>query len=313
MNTQDNVNDSGYLEVGDGHQIYWEDWGNPTGIPVMSLHGGPGASFSDSHKAVFDPKKHHVIFHDQRGSGQSKPFASTEHNTTQDLISDIDLLRQKFNFESFHIAGGSWGSTLSLLYAIEHPERVRSLLIWGIYLVSQFENDWVNEGYPRFNFPAEWEKFISLVPEEHRKNGTSVMTYYAQQMRSDNEKRAQKYAAEWTIWEATLLSINYDSIAVKERAQTDPSTLSMALLETHYFLNGCFIPENYILDNITKIKHIPCAITQGRFDMCTPPIGAHNLAKAYGANARLTMVNSGHHRSDPEMMAGLQAAALRLR
>jgi len=296
---EDYVNSSGLLNVGDGHKIYWEDWGNPNGIPVISLHGGPGGSFSDSHKALFNPKKHHVIFHDQRGCGKSIPFASTDNNTTQDLVDDIELLREKFGFEKVNIVGGSWGSSLSLVYSIAHPKRVSSLILWGIYLIRQFETDWVNEGYAKYNFPTEWRRFISFVPKEHRTNGDSIMNYYADQMRSSDKKTAEKYAFEWALWESALISIEYDPILNEQETRDDPTMLSTALLETHYFINKCFVPENYILDNIDKIRHIPCKVVQGRFDMCTPAIGAYDLAQSYGDNLTLNWVNSGHLRSDP--------------
>jgi len=309
----DYVNDSGLLDVGDGHQIYWEDWGNPNGAPIISIHGGPGGSFSDTHKALFDPAKHHVIFHDQRGCGRSLPFASTENNTTQDLIHDIELLREKFEFETVNIIGGSWGSSLSLLYTIEHPDRVSNLLLWGIYLIRQFETDWVNEGYPRYNFPAEWDRFIALVPEEYRTNGESIMKYYAKQIRSTDAEIVKKYAFEWSLWESALLSINYDPATSIQEVANDPHTLSTAILETHYFTNKCFVAENYILNNIDKIRHIPCKVIQGRFDMCTPAIGAYDLAKAYGENLTLNWVNSGHLRSDPGMHELIKACAEELR
>jgi proline iminopeptidase len=309
---QNHINAKGQLNVGDGHQIYWEDWGDPSGVPIISLHGGPGNGFNDTHKTLFDPAKHHVIFHDQRGCGKSTPFASIEHNTTQDLIHDIELLREKFGLEKVHVVGGSWGSSLALCYAIAHPEHVKSLLIWGVYLIRQFETDWVNEGYPRYNFPTEWARFIELVPEEHRANGNSIMKYYAEQMRSSDPKIANRYAVEWTLWESTLVSIAYDPAETEKETREDPSTLSIALLETHYFTNNCFVPENYILDNLAAIHDIPCQVIQGRFDMCTPPIGAYDLAQAYGDNLTLKWVNSGHLRTDPEMFETLKTATQNL-
>jgi proline iminopeptidase len=307
----DLVTARGHLEVGDGHRLYWEDWGNPDGAPVMFLHGGPGAGFHDGHKAVFDEKIHRVLFFDQRGSGKSTPFAGTEGNTTDKLIADIELLRAQAGFESMHVVGGSWGSALALLYAIRHPERVKSLLIWSVYLVRQFENDWVNEGYPRYHFPAEWERFISFVPEAQRKDGTSIMKYYLDKMRSADEAEAASHAVEWTLWESVLLSIDYDPSTLEAGIRGDPRTLSVALLETHYFSAGCFVPENYILENIDRITHIPCSVVQGRFDMCTPAISAFDLQRSYGDRLHLRWVNSGHLRSDPEMLAALQEAAVR--
>ena len=153
--------------------MYWEDWGNPESLPFLHVHGGPGGGFRDTHKLTFDPKKHRVIFFDQRGAGRSTPFAETKDNTTQHLLEDIEKLRLHLRIDKFNVFGGSWGSTLSLLYAINHPERVNSLILWGIYLGTQFENDIIAEGYARYNYPEAWERFISLVPEDKRTNGTS--------------------------------------------------------------------------------------------------------------------------------------------
>ncbi|MCG7207454.1 prolyl aminopeptidase [Streptomyces arenae] len=303
---------SGFLNVGDGHHLYWEDWGNPDGTPVMYLHGGPGASFQDDQKALFDPTAHRVLFFDQRGSGRSTPFASTENNTTAHLIGDIEKLLGHFGLDSVHVAGGSWGSALSLLYAIEYPERVRSLLIWSVYLVREFENRWVNEGFPRYQFPGEWERFISLVPEEHRVDGSSIMRFYAEKMRSDDEDEAARFAFEWTLWEMTLVSIQYDPAKLEAELREDRSMLSIALLETHYFTQGCFVPENHILDRIETLRHIPCQVVQGRFDMCTPAVSAYDLSRVYGDNLDLQWVNSGHLRTDPALFAALRQATARL-
>lgn len=303
------LNDHGFLEVDNGHKLYWEDWGNPQGVPVISLHGGPGSGFKDSHKALFNPEKHHVLFFDQRGAGRSTPFASTEHNTTRDLIDDIEKLREMMSFTTAYIAGGSWGSTLSLLYAIAHPEKVKGLLVWSIYLARQFENDWVNSGSLRDHFPAEWERFISLVPQEHRTSGDAIMAYYATQIRASDEITAHKHAIEWSLWESALLSIQYDPAANEAEVTNDAATTAVAVLETHYFINHCFVAENYILDNLHKISHLPCFVVHGRFDMCTPPVSAYDLANSYGGNATLRWVNSGHLRSDPAMLEALQFVA----
>ena len=305
--TDPNVIQKGHLGVGDGHSIYWEDWGNRKATPIFSLHGGPGAGFNDKHKFLFDPKIHRVIFHDQRGSGKSTPFAETKHNTTQDLIGDIEKLRKHLHIDNMYVAGGSWGSALALLYSLAHPKRVLRMLIWGVFLARQFEIDFVNEGYPRYFFPEEWNRFISLVPKEHRKNGTSVMKYYVEKIHSKDKSIATTYADEWTLWESTLLSMNYNRLGVEMETIGDKDNVAVAKLETHYFLKRCFIPENYIINNISKIKHIPCSVVQGRFDMCTPPISAYDLAKAYGKNATLQWVNTGHVRSEPEMFAALKA------
>src|SRR5664279_3551553 len=207
----EHINSNGRLDVGNGHQIYWEDWGNQSAKPIIHLHGGPGTGFSDSHKQIYDPAIHRVIFHDQRGCGQSQPFGETKHNTTQDLISDIEKLKQHLGITGkTNVAGGSWGSALALLYAIAHPETVEKMLIWSIYTVRKAENDHVLEGYAKPFFPEAWGRFIRLVPAEHRLNGTSIMKFYASKMRSSSPQEAEKYALEWSLWEYNLVSLNYD-------------------------------------------------------------------------------------------------------
>lgn len=301
------LQNSGFLDVGDGHKIYWQDWGNPNGYPIMHFHGGPGGGFNDNHKLLFNPDKHRVIFFDQRGAGKSTPFAETKDNTTQKLIEDTEKLREHLNIEKMYLIGGSWGSTMTLTYAIAHPDRVKSMIAWGIYLARQFENDLISAGYARFNYPEAWERFIALVPAEHQKDGTSITQYYADKLNSEDTEEARKYADEWSLWESSLLSLSYDKPKVEMEVLGDPNNVPVAKLETLYFLNNCFMPENYILDNIGTIKNIPLYVAQGRFDNCTRPQSAYDLSKAYGKNMTLQMVNSGHKRNDPELQAALRA------
>lgn len=302
------IRKSGHLNVGDGHKIYWEDWGNPDAFPTMFFHGGPGGGFHDGHKMLFNPDEHRVIFFDQRGAGKSTPFASTAGNTTQKLIEDTEKLRNHLNIEKMNLSGGSWGSTMALIYAISYPSRVRAMVIWGVYLARQFENDLLTTGYARYNYPEAWERFIALVPEKSRKTGNSITQYYADKINSEEKNEAVKYADEWSLWETSLLSLSYDKRKTEQDTLGDENNLAIARLETHYFLNGCFIPEGYILDEIGKIQHLPCYVVQGRFDNCTPPISAYQLSKAYGSKLTLQFVNSGHKRTDPELLAALRAA-----
>jgi len=299
---------SGNLDVGDGHIIYWEDWGNPDAFPVVHFHGGPGGGTSDSHKFLFNPEKHRVIFFDQRGSGKSTPFAEVKENNTQKLIEDTEKLREHLAIDKWYVVGGSWGSTMTLVYAIAHPERVKAMVAWGIYLGRQFENDLIANGYARYNYPEAWERFIDLVPEEHRTDGKSITQYFSDKLHSTNQSEAIKYADEWSLWENTLTSVLYDKRKMELDSIGEEKNLALARLETHYFLNGCFMPENYIIDNLKNIKHVPLYVVQGRFDNCTPPISAHELSKAYGNNMTLQMVNAGHSRSDPELTASLRTA-----
>jgi proline iminopeptidase len=300
---------SGMLDVGDDHKIYWEDWGNPQAPPIMHFHGGPGGGFDDSHKLAFNPEKHRVIFYDQRGSGKSTPYASTKNNTTQDLVEDAEKLRNHLNLGKIYLIGGSWGSTMSLMYALTYPDNVKGIVMWGIYLARQFENDIISAGYSRYTYPEAWERYISMVPEEHRKDGTSITRYYAGKINSEDEAEAIKYADEWTLWECSLLTLDYDKRKIENGVILgDDSNLAIARFETYYFLNGCFIPENHILDNIEKIKHIPTYVVQGRFDNCTPPVSAYELSKAYGDNLTLQFVNAGHKRHDAQLKASLVTA-----
>lgn len=299
----DHIIRSGHLDVGDGHNIYFEEWGNKEATPIISLHGGPGDLFDEGSRKYYDPQKHHVIFHDQRGCGRSTPFASTEHNTSPDLVEDIEKLRRHLNLKKVAVIGGSWGSTLTLLYAIAHPEAVSHMLIWGVFLMRQEELDYVNEGYAKSLFPEAWERFMSHVPKDQQKNGDSIMKFYADRIRSKDQDEARRYADEWTLWEYTLCSLEYDPIALEKEVTESKWGLSTALLETHYFMNKCFVPTNHILNNVEKIKHIPLEIVQGRFDFCTPPYSARDLSLTYGKNAHLTWVNSGHYSgADPKLL-----------
>lgn len=308
------VNKKGFLSVGDGHKIYFEDWGNSKAIAIMHLHGGPGAGFSESHKLIYNPKTHRVIFHDQRGCGKSKPFASIKANTTQHLINDIEKLRQHLKIDKMYVAGGSWGSTLTMLYALTHPQRVKKMMMWGIYLNRPFEIDYLYQGINRHTFPEAWERFISFVPSDFRSSSQGIIKFYTKKIQSKDEKMALKYAAEWNLWESTTLSLSYDRLALEnEVLATDDKqqkiNLAIARMESHYFSSKCFIPENYILKNISKLRHIPCSVVQGRFDMCTPPISALDLAKAYGDKLSLQIVRAGHLRTEPEVLAALRAVA----
>ena len=308
------IKQSGHLNVGDGHKIYFEDWGNPAATPIMHLHGGPGAGFSQSHKLLYNPVIHRVIFHDQRGCGQSRPFASVKANTTKYLVADIEKLREHLGIDKMYVVGGSWGSTLTMVYAIAHPERVNKMMMWGIYLNRQAETDYLYQGGPKEIFPEAWERFINHVPAKDRTSSLGVIKFYASKIQSRNERTAQKYAAEWTLWESSTVSLSYDRQAVEHEIlggdqKQQAFNLAIARLESHYFLNNCFIEDDYILKNINQIKHIPAYVIQGRFDHCTPPAAAVDLARAYGPKLSLQIVRAGHLRSEPEGLAALRAVA----
>ena len=291
----DNIVRSGKLDVGDGHELYWVDWGNKSiENPIFYLHGGPGGGFDAKDFNKFDPNKNRVVFHDQRGSGRSTPFASTANNTSQDLIADITKLRGQLGFEKISLYGTSWGATLSLLYAIEHAEVVEKMLIGGIYLARKTDNDFYLRGQVSSHFPEAWEKFIGLVPKSERDN---IGGYYKNMMNSDDESERKRFAKNWMLYESSILKLDYVPSSVETNLK-DFASESIAYLEAHYILNNCFIEENYILKNIDKLKEIKIVIVQGRYDFICMPSSAFELKNALGENETLHMVMAGHSSSD---------------
>lgn len=298
-----NINRSGWLDVGNGHEIYWVDWGNKeVQNPIFFLHGGPGEGIDEKDFTKFNPRKHRVIFHDQRGSGRSTPFAGTEHNTTQDLLQDINRLRSELGFDKISLYGISWGATLSLLYAIENPEAVEKMLIGGIYLARNVDNDFYLRGRIASHFPEVWERFTALVPE-----GEAPDKYYKRMMlESSDEQERKQFAREWMAYEYSIVQLDFIASKVDEDLK-DFASESLSYLEAHYILNNCFIPENYILDNAYKLRNIQIVMVQGRYDFICMPAAAYALQKAIGDNALLHIVPAGHTSSDTVSREVLQA------
>ena len=277
--------DSGYLEVGNGHSIYFEQYGNPKGIPILFLHGGPGAGFSNSHKSFFDPKIFRVIFFDHRGSGKSIPYAETNYNNTQLLISDIENLRQCLKIDKWYLFGGSWGSTLALLYGIDYPSRCLGFVLRGIFLGSKIEIDWFLYDIKKF-FPEAHDKFISSIPENYRNN---ILKWFHTQLHSNNRSQNLKAASIWAEYENSCSSLNYVA-----RPISGEQALAISKIETHYFMNNCFINDNYIIKNIEKISHIKSIIVQGRHDVICPPFTALKLANCWNC-AKIEIVDDAGH------------------
>ncbi len=288
---------SGHVDVTDGHSLYYELYGNPKGIPVLFLHGGPGAGFHDIDKEFFDEDRYNVLFFDQRGASKSKPFGSIENNTTQHLLQDINCLLDKLNFDKVYIMGGSWGSSLTLIYAINNPQRVLGMVVQGIWLANEYGfNHYMNGGVNEF-FPDVWERFQNLVPK-----GENPVSYYLNKMLCDDEKESNKYAYEWAYFELSLFSIEKMG-DLSEILETLPYK-SLAILEAHYISNKCFISEDYIMNNINKVEGIETAIVQGRYDFICPPIQAFRLHSGL-KNSQLTITNSGHAAYDTETKSAL--------
>ena len=275
----------GYLDVGNGHKIYYEQYGNPNGKPVLFLHGGPGAGFSNSHKAFFDSKIFRVIFFDQRGSGRSIPYAETDNNNTESLISDIERLRVFLKIENWYLFGGSWGSTLALLYGIYFPQRCLGFILRGIFLGTIDEINWFLYDIRKF-FPEAYEKFITHVPLIHR---TKILEWFYQQLRINNRSLNLKAASVWAEYENSCSSLEY-----VERPVSGENALAIAKIETHYFINNCFIKNNFIISNIHKISKIPAVIIQGRHDVICPPFNALYLCKVWDMATIEIVEDAGH-------------------
>jgi proline iminopeptidase len=276
---------SGYM-ARNIHNIYYEECGNPDGIPVLFLHGGPGAGIAPTHRRLFKPERFRCVLFDQRGCGQSIPHGEIRDNTTQHLIDDIEALREVLGIEQFLLFGGSWGSTLALAYAIAHPDRVTGLILRGIFLGTDAEIDWFLHGMGRF-FPEAHENFVTFLPLEERDD---LLGNYHKRLMNPSRLTYQAAAERWASYETSC-----STLRAGIRHVGGKSALSMARIEAHYFVNNCFFPPDHILQNIDKIKHLPVDIIQGRHDVICPPITARTLAKTWGSKARLTLVDEAGH------------------
>lgn len=292
---------SGYLRVSDIHEIYWEESGNPEGVPVIFLHGGPGAGASAACRGFFNPERFRIIIIDQRGCGRSRPYACVEDNTTWDLVADIEKVREMLGIRKWLVFGGSWGSTLSLAYAQTHPERVKGLVLRGIFLCRPSETAWLNEigGVSQIH-PEQWRRFLAPVAENSRH---MLIQAYHEMLFHEDEEVCLTAAKAWADWESYL--IHFEPEEVDEDAY---ASLAIARLENHYFVNGGWLQgDKAILNNIGKIRHIPTIIVQGRYDLCTPMQSAWELSQAF-PEAELRVVQSGHSAFDPALSEALVRA-----
>ena len=286
MNEDQFTNQSFSIPVGHGHDIWVHDWGNRTAkTTIFFLHGGPGSGCRDKHKLAFDPTKQHVIFHDQRGSGKSTPKGRWHHNTTQDLANDISTIADKLGVKKFIITGNSWGSTLSLYYALQNPTRVTAIVISGVFTATQWENDWINKGLYAAHFPDVWENYRQTVPKEFQNDPTS---YHMERAFGKNPDEAADSARIFGDMESATVSLN-DYHVLTTEVDYDPSS---SLIEMRYLSKNCFIPERYILENAHTLT-MPLYIVQGRYDFVCPPATAYSLSKLV-PNAHLTWVQAGH-------------------
>ena len=295
--------DQQMLEVGDGHRLYVEQCGNPEGLPVVVLHGGPGGGCSPAMRRYFDPAIYRIVLFDQRGCGRSRPHASVENNTTWHLVADIELIRAALGIDRWILFGGSWGATLALIYAQEHPDRVRAMALRGVFLMTRRELDWFYGGGAAAFWPDLWERFVSIVPEDERHD---LISAYHKRLFSGDMSQEVRFARAWTAWENALAAMDSDGVT----GESPPDyARAFARLENHYFHNMGFLGEDQqILSRMDRIAHIPAVIVQGRFDMICPPTSVFQLCRNW-PKAKLMMVGrAGHALSEPGISAELVRA-----
>ncbi len=303
--------DEGYLDVGDGHSIHYEQSGNPDGKPAVFVHGGPGGGTDPSQRRFWDASAYRIVLFDQRGCGKSTPHASLEANTTPHLIADMEKLREHLGIERWQLFGGSWGSTLSLAYAQAHPERVTELILRGIFLVRREEVRWYYQsGASRF-FPDAWEKFLAPIPEAERHD---LVQAYHLRLTSDDEAARLEAARAWSVWEGSTSRLEVDP-ALVARTSEPRFAEAFARIECHYFVNEGFLEEGegQLLRDVHRIRHIPGVIVQGRYDVVCPPKTAWDLHRAW-PEAELHIVGTaGHSALEEGTAAQLVAATDRFR
>ncbi|WP_293268038.1 prolyl aminopeptidase [Neptunomonas sp.] len=280
------------INVDSQHTLYAEESGNAEGIPVLFIHGGPGGGTSGAQRRFFNPEKYRIILFDQRGCGKSTPHASLDNNTTPDLINDIEKIRQLLNIDEWLLFGGSWGSTLSLLYAQAYPERVSGMILRGTFLAREQDLHWFYQQGASAIFPDYWQDFICLIPKKEQAN---LLSAYYQRLTSKNEIERMAAAKAWAVWEGRCSTLDPNPNIVEHFS--DPHTaLSIARIEAHYFINQAFIESNQIIDNAGRIDHIRTILVHGRYDMICPIEQAHTLHQAL-PNAELHIVRDAGHSS----------------
>lgn len=282
------------LNVDDRHTIYIEEVGTLNGIPALFLHGGPGSGCETYHRQFFDPNKYRVVLFDQRGAGRSTPHADLTNNTTQDLVADIEKIRELLGIEQWVVFGGSWGSTLALVYAQTHPERVAGLILRGIFLCRQQEIEWFYQSGADKIFPDYWQDFIAPIPENER--GNMVAAYY-KQLTSDDELTRTRAAKAWSMWEGRTATIQPKPAVLFHFGDVHVA-LSLARIECHYFMHQSFLRDNQILNDVDKLKDIPGIIVQGRYDMICPMQSAWQLHQAWSMSDLYIVPDAGHAASE---------------
>ncbi len=294
----------GRLAVEPPHELYYEQSGNPRGVPVLFLHGGPGSGASATHRQFFDPLFWRIVIFDQRGAGRSTPHGETKGNTTGDLVADIERLRVHLGIERWAVFGGSWGSTLALAYAEHHPDRVLSLCLRGIFLCRPSEIEWFLVGV-RQVFPEHWRRFVSaLPPGVNLDDWREVLSSYHALLTHPDPAVHVPAARTWSTFEGSCSTLKPNPGLVANFA-SDRVALGLSRIEAHYFVNNIFLPDNFLLDHVGRIRHLPTLIVQGRYDMVCPLRSADDLACAFPEAEYRIIDDAGHSAFEPGICAAL--------
>jgi proline iminopeptidase len=290
--------ETGMLDVGDGHTIYWERVGTKGAKPAVFLHGGPGGGISPKQRRVFDPALYDVILFDQRGCGKSVPNASLEANTTWHLVADIEKLRQMAGFEKWQVFGGSWGSTLALAYAQTHPERVSELIVRGIYTLTKAELAWYYQFGVSEMFPDKWERFVAPIPQAERGD---MMGAYRKRLTGNDRKAQVEAARAWSLWEGETITLLPDP-ETSGKFGEDDFAIAFARIENHYFVHAGWLEEGQLIRDAHRLKGIPGVIVHGRYDMPCPAKYAWALHKAWPEAEFHLIEGAGHAFSEPGIL-----------
>jgi len=296
------ANTSEMLKVSDLHTIYVEQSGAPTGLPAVALHGGPGGGLSPEMRRFFDPRRYRIVMMDQRGCGRSTPHAELRENTTWDLVADIERVRVRYGIDKWLVFGGSWGSTLALAYAAKHPERVAGLVLRGIFTLRKSEIDWFYQNGASHIYPDAYDRYVAAIPEAER--GDLLQAFNKRLMSPDWDTRL-KAARAWARWEGETISIAGPN-ALPSRFNEDRFVEAFARIENHYFVNnGFFEHDGWLLDQAPRLRHIPCRIAHGRYDMCTPLTSAWELKKRWPEADLEIIHDAGHSSLEPGIVDAL--------
>lgn len=292
----------GTLPVSSLHTLHYEEAGNPKGKPVVFLHGGPGGGTVPLYRQFFDPTQWRIVLFDQRGCGKSTPHAELTDNTTWDLVSDIEKLREHLSIEQWTVFGGSWGSTLALTYAQTHPQRCNGLILRGIFMLRPKEITWFYQSGASYIFPDAWESYLAPIPEAEQHD---LVSAYYKRLTSPDPSVRQTAAKAWSIWEASTSKLIPDADLV-QRFSSGEFADAFARIECHYFINGGFFnSDRQLLDNVERIRHIPATIVQGRYDVVCPMTSAWELHRAWPEAQLVIVDNAGHSATEPGITSAL--------